>query len=104
MVGRLCHRSDSTRTTGVRDRGSPSRQRGHRVTGSPLKITYRPLPVERPGVPRAPDRTFSQATGTSARRAGACALRVGLHGGRSAYFEALLTEHGEIPRQRPPDA
>jgi UDP-glucuronate decarboxylase len=63
------------------------------LTGSRSKITYRPLPVDDP-VQRCPDISKAkEILGWQPRMA----LRIGLQR-TIAYFEALLTEHGELPR------
>jgi UDP-glucuronate decarboxylase len=66
------------------------------LTGSRSKIVRRPLPVDDP-IQRCPD--ISQAKtilGWQPRMA----LRTGLQR-TIAYFDALLTQHGEIPRAEP---
>jgi UDP-glucuronate decarboxylase len=65
------------------------------LTGSRSKITYRPLPVDDP-VQRCPDISQAKATlGWQPRMP----LRTGLQR-TIAYFETLLTEHGELPRRK----
>ena len=63
------------------------------LTGARSKITYRPLPVDDP-VQRCPDIAQAQsALGWQPRMP----LRTGLQR-TIAYFEKLLTDHGEITR------
>jgi UDP-glucuronate decarboxylase len=63
------------------------------LTGSRSKITHRPLPVDDP-IQRCPDISQAKAVLDWQPR---MALRVGLQR-TIAYFEKLLTAHGEISR------